>query len=152
IVSGIEVSEFETGPLVQAWPLGSITGRQAPPSALGKVLRDFGGGATDKVLPAPGPEHVIGSNAQDIPFARFAQHDLYIASAVHGVRRRKGKWHLRGKRSRNHSACHLWLSCERHIVRHVRRLQAVGIVRPLPGQIKLTVNKAMAVARHVTSE
>jgi transposase len=145
-------SAFEIGPVVQAWALGAVAGRQSPPSALGKVLRDLGGGAANKRLHAPGPEHVIGGNAQDIPFARLAQHGLDISRAIHAVRRHKGKWYLCGERSRDHSAGNLRLRRKPHIVRHTRRLQAIGIVHPLLWQIKGTIDKGLAVARHVTSK
>ena len=48
VLRDIEVGEFEIGPVVQAWTLGPFTGRQTPPSALGKALCDLGGGAADK--------------------------------------------------------------------------------------------------------
>src|SRR5271154_3716041 len=72
---------------------------------------------------------------------------LYCAASRH-----KGKWHLCGKRSRNHSTSNLRLRCKPHIVRHMRHLQADGIVRPLLWQIKLTINEGMAVARHIGSK
>jgi hypothetical protein len=47
-----------------------FAGRQAAPGLFGKALRDRGGGAGDGLLLAPGMEDAIGSNTQNIAFAR----------------------------------------------------------------------------------
>ena len=52
----------------------------------------------------------------------------------------------------DHPACNLRLGGKTHIVRHMRRLQARGIVRPVLRQIKRPVDEGMAVARHIGGE
>src|SRR6185369_1428927 len=79
VFSGLEIGEFEIGPVVQACALRSVARRQAPPRALGKLLCDLDGSATNKLILAPGPEHAISSNAQHIPFAGLAQQHLDVA-------------------------------------------------------------------------
>ena len=71
---------------------------------------------------------MIDGDAQDIPLARFAQHGLDVTSAVHAIRRHKREGHLCGERSCNHLPRNLRLRCKAHLVRHMCRLQAVGIV------------------------
>ena len=66
VFAGLEIGQFEVGPVVQARTFGSFARRQAPPSALGKALRDLRGTAANELLFAPGVEHVVGGNAQDI--------------------------------------------------------------------------------------
>ncbi len=66
---GLEIGQFEIGPVVQARPFGSFACRQPPPGALGKVLRDLGSGAADGLRFAPGPEHMIGGDTQDVALA-----------------------------------------------------------------------------------
>jgi len=72
VLAGLEIGQFDVGPVVQTRPLGSFTGRQASPSGLGKALRNRGGGAADKLRLAPGMEHMIGGNAQNIALAGIA--------------------------------------------------------------------------------
>src|SRR6476620_9913103 len=73
VLAGLEIGQFDVGPVVQTRPLGSFTGRQASPNGLGKALRNRGGGAADKLRLAPGMEHMIGGNAQNIAFAGIAK-------------------------------------------------------------------------------
>ena len=102
VFAGIEIGQFEIGPVVQTRPFGSFARRQAPPSALGKALRDLGGGAANKLLLAPGVEHMIGGDAQNIALARLAEHGFDLSRAIHAVRRNEGERHLGGDRARNH--------------------------------------------------
>lgn len=95
---------------------------------------------------------MVGGDGEDIPLARFAQRGLDVTGAVHAIRRYNGEGHFFSERSRNHSAGKLRLRCEAHLVRHMRRLQAVGIVRPLLRRIKLTIDEGLAVARHIGSK
>src|SRR6516165_4073196 len=85
ILAELKIGEFEIGPVMQAWSLGSCARRQAPPGRLGKGLRDLGGGAVHQRLLAPSTEQVVGGNAQDIALARLAQHGLDLACAVDTV-------------------------------------------------------------------
>src|SRR6185295_13370746 len=73
VFAGVEIGQLEIGPVVPAWPFGPFAGRQPAPGLLGKALRNGGGGTGDRLLFAPGMEHVIGSNTQNIAFARLAQ-------------------------------------------------------------------------------
>src|SRR6516225_2501564 len=73
IFTSFEISQLEIGPVVPARTFGSFAGRQAAPGLLGKALRDRGGGAGDRLRLAPRTEHMIGSNPQNITFARLAQ-------------------------------------------------------------------------------
>src|SRR5208282_4109476 len=82
---GIEVGQFEIGPVMQARAFGSLTCRQAPPCAFGKSLRDLPGGAANKLLLAPGIEHAIGSNAQNIALAGLAEHGFNLSRAIYAV-------------------------------------------------------------------
>jgi hypothetical protein len=68
------------------------------------------------------------------------------------IRDHKREGHLCGERSCNHLPRNLRLRCKAHLVRHMCRLQAVGIVRPLLRQIKLTIDEGMAVVRHIASK
>ena len=88
---------------------------------------------------------MIGSDAQNITFARFAKDGLDLSGAIDAVRRNKGERHLRGERPRNHPARDLGLRCKAYIVWHIRRLQTCGIVHPFLGQIKRPVDEGMAV-------
>ena len=47
--AGLEIGQFDVGPVVQTRPLGSFAGRQASPSGLGKALRNRVGGIADKL-------------------------------------------------------------------------------------------------------
>src|SRR5208282_1628435 len=82
---GIEVGQFEIGPVMQPRAFGSLTCRQAPPCAFGKSLRDLPGGAANKLLLAPGIEHAIGSNAQNIALAGLAEHGFNLSRAIYAV-------------------------------------------------------------------
>src|ERR1700739_312482 len=73
VFTDIEICQLEIGPVVPARPFGPLAGRQAAPGLLGKALRDSGSGAGDRRLLAPGMEHMIGSNTQNIAFAFLAQ-------------------------------------------------------------------------------
>ena len=152
VFAGIEIGQFEIGPVMQARSFGSFACRQAPPSVLGKVLRDLGGGPADKLSLAPGTEHMIGGDAQNVAFARLAQHRFDVARAIHAVRRDEGERHSCGDRTGDHPARDPRLRRKAHLVRHMRRLQAVGIVRPFLRQIKRPVDEGMAVARHIGRE
>ena len=66
VFAGVEIGQLEIGPVVPARPFGPFAGRQASPSGLGKALRNRGGGAADKLRLAPGMEHTIGGNAQNL--------------------------------------------------------------------------------------
>ena len=71
--ASLEICQFDVGPVMQTRPLGSFAGRQASPSSLGKALRNRGGGAANKLRLAPGMEHTISGNAQNIALARVAK-------------------------------------------------------------------------------
>src|SRR6516164_446767 len=58
VFAGVEIGQFEIGPVVQTRPLGPFAGRQAAPGLFGKALRDRGGGAGDGLLLTPGMEAV----------------------------------------------------------------------------------------------
>ena len=95
---------------------------------------------------------MIGGDAQDIALAGLAQRGLDLARAIHAVRRNKRERHLCGDRARDHLARDLGFRRKTHFVRHMRRLQAFGIVRPFLRQIKRPVDEGMAVARHIGGE
>ena len=95
---------------------------------------------------------MVGCNAQDIAFAGLAEHGFDLSRAIHTVRGNEGERHLCGDRARDHPARDLGLSCKTHFVRHMRRLQALEIVRPFFRQIERPIDEGMAVARHVGSE
>ena len=64
----------------------------------------------------------------------------------------EGERHLCGDRSCDHLARNLGLRRKTHLVRHMRRSHAFGIVRPFLWQIKRPVNEGMAVTRHIGGE
>ena len=70
VFTDLEIGQLEIGPVVPARTFGPFAGRQAAPGLLRKALRDRGGGAGDRLLLAPGMEDMIGSNTQNIAFAR----------------------------------------------------------------------------------
>src|ERR1035438_7528624 len=51
---------LQIGPVMRAGSLVPSPRRQAPPSALGKILSDLRGGASDQLLLAPRTERMIG--------------------------------------------------------------------------------------------
>ena len=53
VFAGIEIGQFEIGPVVQARTFGSFARRQAPPCALGKSLRNLRGGACQQGASCP---------------------------------------------------------------------------------------------------
>ena len=114
VFAGIEIGQFEIGPVVQARTFGSFARRQAPPCAFGKSLRDLRGGAANKLLLAPGIEHMIGGNAQNIAFAGLAQHGFDLSGAIHAVRCNEGERHLCGDRARDHRPRDLGLRRKTH--------------------------------------
>src|SRR6185503_817520 len=65
VFSGVEISEFNIGPIVQTRPFGSLAGRQALPGALGKSLCDLRRGTTNEPVLAPAVEHMIAGDAQN---------------------------------------------------------------------------------------
>lgn len=101
-------------------------GRQAAPGLLGKALRDRGGGAGDSLLLAPGPEHMIGSNTQNITFARLAQQSFDLSGAIHAVRRHERERHLCDDRPSDHLTRDLGLRRKAHIARYMRCLGERG--------------------------
>ena len=75
-----------------------------------------------------------------------------VSRAIHAVRRNKREGHLCGDDARDHPARDLRFHRKAHIIRHMCRRHAFGIVRPCLRQIKRTVDKGMAVARHIGRE
>ena len=69
VLAGVEIGQFEIGPIVQPWSFGPFARLQAPPSLLGKALRDRSGRTGNDLLLGPRVEHVIGSHTQNITFA-----------------------------------------------------------------------------------
>ena len=70
VFAGIEIGQFETGPVVQARSFGSFAGRQAPLGVLGKGLRNLRRGAPNKLLLAPRVEYMVGGNTQNVTLAQ----------------------------------------------------------------------------------
>src|SRR5665213_644208 len=60
VFAGIEIGQFEIGPIVQPRTFGSFARRQAPPGVLGETLSNVSSGSASPQLLAPGMEHVIG--------------------------------------------------------------------------------------------
>src|ERR1700746_2383795 len=85
VFADVEIGQLEIGPVVPARAFGSLAGRQAAPSLLGKALRDRSGRAADNLLLAPRAEHVIGSHTQNIAFAFITKQSLDLSRAIHGV-------------------------------------------------------------------
>src|SRR5450432_924593 len=104
VLADIEIGQFDTGPVMQARSFGSFARRQAPPCGPGKTLCDLRGSTANKLLLAPGMEHVIGSNAQNVALACLAQRGLYVAGTVYAVRCNEGERYLCGDRPRDHPA------------------------------------------------
>ena len=95
---------------------------------------------------------MIGGNAQNIALAGLAERGLDLPDAIHAVRRNEGERHLCGDCARDHRPRDLGFRRKTHFVRHMRRFQAFGIVRPFFRQIKRPVDEGMAVARHIGGE
>ncbi|MDR6116523.1 hypothetical protein QE360_003492 [Sphingomonas sp. SORGH_AS789] len=92
---GFEVSEFETGLVMDALALGALAHRQALPRSSIEVICDLRGGARDDRLVAPRAAAMVALYAQQIALAGTAQHLLDVADAVDRIRRepsRKAYW------------------------------------------------------------
>lgn len=100
VFAGIEIGQFEIGPVMQARAFGSVACRQTPPCAFGKISSDRRGAPANHLLLAPGMEHMVGGNAQNITLARFAERGFEFSRAVHAVCRKKREGHLSGDRAR----------------------------------------------------
>src|SRR5665811_1911820 len=111
-----------------------------------------GGAPANHLLLAPGMEHMIGGNAQNITLARLAEQGFDFSRAVHAVRRNKREGYLCGDRMHDHPARDLRFRRKTHIIRHMRRRHAFGIVRPCLRQIKRPVDEGVAMARHIGRE
>src|SRR6201989_2553168 len=94
---------------------------------------------------------MIGGNAQNIALTGLAQRRLNVTRAIHAVRGDKREWHLCSDRAHNHLTRDLRLRRKAHIVGHVRRCHALGIVCPFFRQIKSPVDEGMAMARHANT-
>src|ERR1700751_1774882 len=150
--AGVEIGQLEIGPVVPAWTFGPFAGRQAAPSLFGKALRDRRGGAGDGLLLAPRMEDVIGSNTQNIAFARLAQQGFDLSRAIHAVRRHERERYLCGDRMSDHSTRDLGFRRKAHIARYMRCLQASGGVRPFLWQVERPIDEGMAMPRHIGGE
>src|SRR6516165_4355590 len=113
------------------------------------VLGRFEG---DGLLLAPGIEHVIGRNTQNIAFARIAQQSFDLSRAIHAVRHNERERHLCGDCASDHATRDFRLRRKAYIARHMRCLQANAVVRPFLWQVERTVDEGMAMPRHIASE
>ena len=132
VFAGVEIGQLKIDPVVPAWTFGPFAGRQAAPGLFGKALRDRGCGAGDRLLFAPGMEHVIGSNTQNITFACLAQQRLDFSRAIHAVRCHERERHLCGDCASNHSARDLGLRRKAHIGWYMRCLSGERIRPSIP--------------------
>src|SRR6185312_10330520 len=152
VFAGVEIGQLKIDPVVPAWTFGAFAGRQATPGLFGKALRDRRGGTRDGLLLAPGMEDVIGSNTQNIAFARLAQQGFDLSRAIHAVGCHERERHLCGDCASDHSTCDLGLGRKVHIARHMRCLQASRLVRPFLWQVECPIDKGMAVPRNIGGE
>ena len=80
VFSGVQISQFAIGPIMQPGTLGAVTGRQALPARRLDRARNFYRRAGNRRLRLPGPEMAIGIHPEHIALCGAAQRQLNIAT------------------------------------------------------------------------
>src|SRR3546814_7009790 len=85
VFGGIDVGEFQIGPVVEPRAFGAFTRRQALPSGGIEFPRDLLRGSGDGRLAHPRPEVAVGVDAEHIALAGAAQRHLDVAHTINAV-------------------------------------------------------------------
>lgn len=141
--AGIEVGEFQIGPIIAPLALGAAAGRRALPGGRFEVVGDRGRGARDCDPATPGVElAAAGAHAKHSALARPAKRHLDPADARPAVSRHPSERHTCFDSSRDHRQRQRRRGRKACIRRHMRGHHAGGIARPPLWQVERPVMKA----------
>ncbi len=152
ILGGVQVCQFQIGPVMQTGAFGALATGQAPPVAGFQPLGDAARRAAHRPGLVPGTEPVIGVDAQHIALALAAQQHLQVANAIDAVGRNPAERRARRHGALDHRHGQRRLGGKARPIWNMRRRQPIRVIRPDLGQVQRPVDESMAVPRHVAGE